>query len=262
MIPRLINPAREDFYRTAIRQAQPAFICGAMNDWPCRRWDDSYLAQTLADRKFQINQTKTGRFGIYSLRSRAGEITRQLTFNELLQSIEQEPGMVHYMEQVPLDRLGGVLASDVRYFDCVEPSLAESVNLWYSQKDSRIPLHWDSRDNILAQVKGSKSVVLYAPDQTENLYPGLEGAQWASQVDMDHPDLQTHPAFARARVAATFVLNEGEAVYLPRRWWHHIITLTDRAVSINYWFAKSMPEMDPVCRYNAVGGLNSREDIA
>jgi Cupin-like domain len=257
MIQRLINPTREAFYETAILPAQPAFICGAMKDWPCHHWNDSSLAEKLADRRFRVNQTKTGKFGIYSMRSRPGETMRQLTFQELLQSIEQEPGMVHYMEQVPLNASCGSLWDDVRYFDCVEASLAESVNLWYSQKDSRIPLHWDSRDNILAQVKGHKSVVLYAPDQTDNLYPGLDGAQWASQVDMDEPDPQKHPAFAQARVAAKFVLNEGEALYLPRHWWHHIITLSDRAVSINYWYDKSMPAIRPVRRDDVAGTVTS-----
>ena len=242
MIQRLTTPTQKAFYETAVWTAQPVFICDAMNGWRCRNWNDSYLAERLGDRQFRVNQTRTGRFGIYSTRSRPGETIRQFTFRELLQSIEHEPDMVHYMEQVPLDASCGPLRDEVNYFECLEAALVQSVNLWYSQKGSRIPLHWDSRDNILAQVKGSKSVVLYAPDQTDNLYPGLEGARWASQVDIDEPDLQRHSAFARAQVAARFILNEGEALYLPRRWWHHIITLSDRAVSINYWYDKSIPE--------------------
>jgi ribosomal protein L16 Arg81 hydroxylase len=118
----------------------------------------------------------------------------------------------------------------------MDASLLKSMNLWYSQRESRIPLHWDTRDNVLAQVRGAKSVKLYAPDQSENLYPGLEGEMWASQVDMDAPDLRKHPKFTSAKVAAELTLREGEMLYIPRCWWHHIITVSEVSLSVNYWF--------------------------
>ena len=236
MIQHLVSPTRRLFAEKVVSPAQPALIKGAMTDWNCLKWTDTYLAQQLRDQKFRVNQNSDGRFGIRSTRPRPGERAIMCTFSEFLRLMEDAPDCVHYMEQVPLNESTQRLREEVDFVAFLDTSLVASVNLWYSQKDSRIPLHWDSRDNILAQVRGSKSVKLYSPEQTENLYPGLEGEQWASEIDMDAPDLNRYPGFREATMAAELTLHEGEMLYIPRRWWHHIITLSDVSLSLNYWY--------------------------
>lgn len=236
MIQRVVSPTRSFFSENVVSRRQPAVIMGAMTDWHSQNWSDTYLAERLKDKKFRVNQTRDGRFGIRSTRPRPGETAMTCTFSEFLRLIEAAPDCVHYMEQVTIDESTGGLREEVDFVDFLDASLVASVNFWYSQKESRIPLHWDSRDNILAQVRGSKSVKLYSPDETEKLYPGLEGEQWASQIDMDAPDLDRYPRFQEAQVAAELTLHEGEMLYIPRRWWHHIITLSELSLSINYWY--------------------------
>jgi len=236
MIQRLTSPTREFFFEKVVSPAQPAIIENAMTEWKCRKWTDTYLAERLKNRKFRVNQTSNGRFGIRSMRPRPGETAISCTLKEFLELIETTPDFVHYMEQVTIDESAGALREDVDFVPFLDASRVRSVNFWFSQRESRIPLHWDSRDNILAQVRGRKSVRLYAPEQADNLYPGLEGEQWASQIDMDAPDLTMFPKFRQATAAAELILDEGEMLYIPRRWWHHIITLSHLSLSINYWY--------------------------
>eukprot|EP00039_Didymoeca_costata_P005960 m.86178 g.86178 ORF g.86178 m.86178 type:complete len:179 (-) comp13047_c0_seq2:29-565(-) len=63
-----------------------------------------------------------------------------------------------------------------------------------------------------------------------------------SQVDFNNPDLERFSEFRNAKgVEAT--LEPGDVLYIPRTWFHHIISL-DHTVSVNFWFlAKKKSEI-------------------
>ena len=58
------------------------------------------------------------------------------------------------------------------------------------------------------------------------------------RVDIENPDLARFP---RLRGVETMVaeLEPGDALYIPRRWWHHVRTLQE-SVSANYWWATGL----------------------
>ena len=92
--------------------------------------------------------------------------------------------------------------------------------------------HYDTHDNVLAQIAGRKTVTLWPPDCEPFMH--CEGsssrvADVAAELDTD-PNLAerrrrrdaAHPRFARvsgARRVAT--LEPGEALYIPALWFHH-----------------------------------------
>jgi len=136
------------------------------------------------------------------------------------------------------------------------------TNLWVGKGGTTSPLHYDDYENILCQLKGEKTLVLFPPMDTFHLYyttrvkgemkyvypdtfervPLREGgnkAVFGSSVFLDQPDLERHPEVVKA-VPYRVSLKEGECLYLPAYWHHEVKSFPDGAeglnVAVNYWF--------------------------
>ena len=55
-----------------------------------------------------------------------------------------------------------------------------------------------------------------------------------SQVDVDDPDLERFPGFAEAQ-GLSCTLSPGEALHIPKRWWHHVRAET-LSLSVSWWW--------------------------
>ena len=93
---------------------------------------------------------------------------------------------------------------------------------------------------ILTQVVGWKIVRLYDASETPWLYPkagggsGVDAQGNVSDVDIEAPDLDAHPLFARATCREA-LLGPADGLFIPAGTWHHVRSLTP-SVSISFWF--------------------------
>ncbi|HEY9027618.1 MAG TPA: cupin-like domain-containing protein [Burkholderiaceae bacterium] len=122
------------------------------------------------------------------------------------------------------------------------------VSIWFGNR-SRIAAHFDLPDNVACVVAGRRRFTLFPPDQLANLYVGpldvTPAGQAVSLVDFANPDFERHPRFAEALEHAQVVeLEPGDAVFIPSMWWHHVESLADFNVLINYWWRQSPDWMD------------------
>jgi len=115
------------------------------------------------------------------------------------------------------------------------------TRLWVGSARTCSGLHSDLKDNIFAQVYGSKRVLLVPFRESHRVYPFLDNIV-NSQVDPDEFDRQRFPKFARATVLSTRVAL-GEVLFIPRGWWHYIKSESP-SISINHWFGDPIPASD------------------
>ena len=122
------------------------------------------------------------------------------------------------------------------------PQLADKplISIWIGNQ-SRIAAHYDVTDNVACVAVGRRRFTLFAPNQLDNLYVGpldfTPAGQPASLVDFHQPDFDRFPKFKTALAHAQVAeLDEGDALFIPSMWWHHVEALSEVNVLVNYWW--------------------------
>ncbi|CAG5119643.1 unnamed protein product, partial [Candidula unifasciata] len=109
-----------------------------------------------------------------------------------------------------------------KFFSSVFRMASKGVQLW---------THYDVMDNILIQVIGRKKVVLFHPNDVDNLYMNGDKSQ---VLDVDSPDLSRFPKFSQARQYRGY-LEPGDILFIPALWFHNM-TYEDFGVAVNvFW---------------------------
>jgi hypothetical protein len=104
-----------------------------------------------------------------------------------------------------------------------------------------VATHHDPSENIACCGAGRRRFTLLPPDQLENLYMGpfekSPAGATISMVNLQNPELDRYPKFAKAMEAAMVAdLEPGDALYLPYHWWHNVQSLEDVNMLVNYWW--------------------------
>lgn len=101
--------------------------------------------------------------------------------------------------------------------------------------------HNDRDHNLACVIAGRRRFVLFPPDQVANLYIGpLDNPPPLSLVDPEAPDLDRFPRYRDAIAAARVAyLEPGDALFMPKYWWHHVTSLDPYNAMVNYWWGDS-----------------------
>jgi hypothetical protein len=102
----------------------------------------------------------------------------------------------------------------------------------------RTQTHNDRDHNLACVITGRRRFVLFPPEQVANLYVGpLDNPPPLSLVDPEAPDLGRFPRYAEAIAAAQVAwLEPGDALFMPKYWWHHVTSLDPFNAMVNYWW--------------------------
>lgn len=93
---------------------------------------------------------------------------------------------------------------------------AATARLWISPTGAVSPLHFDCHDSFLIQVRGTKRMLLWSPDQLHRIYPyrNWHILRRRGKVDPVKPNFKKYPKFAEAH-AMEVVLQPGDVLFFP-----------------------------------------------
>ena len=89
--------------------------------------------------------------------------------------------------------------------------------------DTQLWTHFDVMDNLLAQLTGSKRVVMWPPNEDENLY--VEGSS-SRVADIDAWNDDDFPRFRKTMGSRLECeLQPGDVLYIPALWFHNVTSI-------------------------------------
>jgi hypothetical protein len=115
--------------------------------------------------------------------------------------------------------------------------------LWIGNA-AKVATHNDPVDNIAVVMAGRRRFTLFPPEAEGDLYMGpahpTPAGTPVSMVHVTAPDLDRYPRFASAlEVAEEAELLPGDAIFIPKDWFHHVESLERFNVLVNYWWDAS-----------------------
>jgi len=155
----------------------------------------------------------------------------------MIAGLEQPGSQTIYAGSLPVaDYLPGLAAQ------MPMPQLPHTAQprIWIGHA-SNVSCHYDTADNLACVVAGRRRFTLYAPELIDRLYVGpidhTMAGQPVSLAASAAPDDARYPRFAEIRdQALTLELEPGDALYLPKLWWHQVEALSPLNCLVNYWW--------------------------
>ncbi len=111
--------------------------------------------------------------------------------------------------------------------------------LWIGNP-STAAAHYDGYENLACVIHGARRFTLYPPDAIGDLYVGPIDMTMAGQpasLAAASGDPARYPRFAAAQARAISVdLAPGDALFLPKLWWHQVEATAPVNIMLNYWW--------------------------
>src|SRR5690606_21301406 len=106
---------------------------------------------------------------------------------------------------------------------------------WIGPAATVTGLHSDNGyPNVLAQIRGRKSVVFFEPGTELYESDKYEFCTSTSAIDLQTLGLDRFPLL-RDAVPQVVHLDEGDAAFIPPRWWHYVVAQTP-SISVSTFF--------------------------
>ena len=106
---------------------------------------------------------------------------------------------------------------------------------------STVACHYDTMDNVACVAAGRRRFTLFPPDAIGDLYVGPIDHTLAGQpIALAVGSAPSDPRFRRfehaRHRARVFDLEPGDALYVPKLWWHQVEATGDINVLVNFWW--------------------------
>lgn len=247
----LAGVTAETFVREILPASQPVLFRGLFKDWPAVKLGiespdaiGDYLKAMDTGRPtlvLEANPAVLGRFAY-------GADMRDFNFNKRTRTvsagIDQLLNLIDHPNPPYVYVQSAAIPEYFPRFSAENPNPLLPAQIfpraWISNA-TRAQTHNDHDHNIAVCITGKRIFTLFPPEQLVNLYIGphdhTPSGRAISLASLEEPDFGKYPrlkdAIATAQVAE---LEPGDALYVPKYWWHHVQSVTTFNILINYWW--------------------------
>jgi len=240
----------DDFRSTVVERCAPIILRGLCSTWPVhseaeRSPEDlcTYLKRFETDgtaQAFVGDPAIGGRYdygeGADGFNFTRETMTLSVALARIAAAASQPETASIYLGSLPADSLlpGFAAENPLPILPGVEP------RIWLGNA-SRVACHYDMFDNLACAVAGRRRFTLYPPGAIGNLYVGpidhtMAGQPVALAVGAAAGDPR-FPRFEAIRAQALVAeLEPGDALYLPKLWWHQVEAGGAFNMLVNYWW--------------------------
>ena len=242
----------EEFRSRVLESCRPVVIRGLVADWPAveaARRSSRDLQRYLAAfdvgarvEAFLGERSIAGKY-YYAPDFKGFNFERQkLKFLDALELMLEPPeastGRTVYVGSVPLSSCvpGFAAANRIAVLPANVPA-----RIWLGHP-SNVSSHYDAYDNLACVVAGRRRFTLYAPEHIAKLYMGpidntMAGPPVSLAASAPPGEADRFPLFEEIRDQALVAeLEPGDALYLPKLWWHQVESTAPFNVMINHWW--------------------------
>jgi Cupin-like domain len=242
---------REQFLREVVALCRPIVLRGLVSDWPIVAagrlspravrdhllpWDvggqiDAFFGAPAISGKYYYTEDLKG-FNFERRRMKFSE-----ALETLVACLDTPDSPSVYMGSVPTDDyLPGFAAANT--MPLLEPGVGPRVWIGHA---SNVSAHYDAMDNLACVAVGTRRFTLFPPECIAKLYVGpidhTMAGQPVSLAASSDADKDRFPLFEQIRDQALVVeLQPGDALYLPKLWWHKVESTAKFNVLVNYWW--------------------------
>ncbi len=189
-IKRVKSITKSEFYNTYFKTQTPVVIENLIDDWPAySKWDLSYIKNIAGDKIVPLYDDRP-----VSHKDGFNEAHVKMKMSEYIELLETKPTnfrifLYNLMKEVPQ------LQADFAWPEIGLKLVKQLPMLFFGGENAKVFMHFDiDYSNILhIHFHGKKRCVLFAPNQTENLYKVPFSLISREDIDFDNPDYSKFP---------------------------------------------------------------------
>lgn len=240
----------EQFLNDVATEGRPVVLRGLVKDWPAvqaakhspsalqnylLKFDaglqaDAFFGQPSIGGKYYYNDNLSG----FNFERRRMKLSEAL--EAIVSTLDTTDASSIYIGSLTLNEyLPGFSANNLL------PLISETIvpRIWLGHR-SNVSLHYDAFENIACVIAGRRRFTLFPPEAISHLYVGPIDNTMAGQpvsLAASSSDSQRFPLFELIKDQAMVVeLEPGDALYLPKLWWHKVEALSKFNGLVNYWW--------------------------
>jgi cupin-like protein len=226
-IERRAGLTRDEFRRSYLHARKPVILTDASKDWPAlSRWTPDYFVASYGARNVQV--TTSGRsldinfahFVAYLKLREQAATEGELLYLRNLHVCEEFPELLRDFTIAAYFRPNWLGGWPLKKF--APAAWHDWAELFIGPPGARFPfVHFDTAMTHawVSQVYGRKQFWMVSPGESALMYPDEKKINYSPINDLEHPDLNKFPLFAKAHVL-TCILGPGDTLFVPAGWWH------------------------------------------